>query len=173
MQQKYSSIPSAYESGNALRQTWQAPALPEERSGPKHEKKVVVRQKLAVSPFVVCGIVVAAILFALVIGSYTRLFAATTENAALKSQLSELQQTNEKLQSTYESSYDMQRIETYAQTQLGMRQPNSSQIVYLDLSGEDQAVVLTESASQSASMVLAAFRESFEYLFDAVRSFFN
>lgn len=159
--------------GNALRKPQAAPSLPEETSFQQAERTVIVREKLAVSPFALAGILVVAVLLALSISSQLRLYAAKTVNGQLQSQLEELEQTNAKLQSVYESSYDLSRVETYAVTQLGMHQANGNEIIYLDLTGQDEAVVLTPTVSQEASLVVTTFRESFEYLLENLKSFFG
>ena len=141
-----------YSSGNAARQTWQAPVLPDEVAQPQKQETVVIREKLAVSPFAVAGIVLVSVLFALLIGSYMRLYAVTTNYANLETQLTELQQTNSRLQSAYENSYDIDRIAAYAQNQLGMRQANTAQVIYVNLSGQDQAVVLASPTSESVKL---------------------
>ena len=162
-----------YESGNAARQAWQAPVLPDEVVQPQKQETVVIREKLAISPFAVVGIVLVSVLFALLIGSYMRLYAVTTHYADLETQLSELQDTNSRLQSAYENSYDIDRIAAYAQNQLGMRQANTAQVIYVNLSGYDQALVLTPSTSDNVNMVWQALRDSFAYLRDAISGFFG
>ena len=157
---------------NAARQ-WQTPVLPEEVAQPQKQQTVVVREKLAISPFAVCGVLVLAVLFALLIGSYMRLYAVTTDCASLESRLEELQESNARLQTAYENSYDIDRIAAYAQSQLGMRQASTAQVLYVNLSGQDEAVVLTAPASDSVNAVWQALRDSFSYLTDAIARFFG
>lgn len=164
---------SLYE-GNALRQPQALPSLPEEQiQTSQAEQVLVVREKLAVSPFALVGIAVVAILLALAIASQLRLYAVQSTNGELQDQLEELEETHARLQSSYESNYDLSRVETYALTQLGMHQAQGSEVRYVDLSGQDEAVVLAPTATQEASMVLTTFRESFGYLLDTLKSFFG
>lgn len=159
--------------GSAARQLRPKPSLPEEAQVQTQQRTIVVREKLAISPFVVVGILVVAVLFALMISSYMQLFAVTNGNASLETQLADLQDTNAKLQSTYESSYDLSRIETYAQAQLGMKKASEKQIIYLDLSSPDQAVVLSDGRSGGISQIVASFRESFAYMFQSISDYRN
>ena len=142
--------------------------LPDDVPLPKERRQLVRRERLAVSPLTVLGITVVIVLFFLLIASDLQLYTVVSANDALEDRLEELKETNTQLEAAYESSYDLNRIETFARDRLGMHQPTESQIVCLDLSDGDRTEVLVDR-SGPLSRLADSLRESIGYLLDSLR----
>jgi len=135
--------------------------LPEDR--PRPAKRVRVRQKTAIAPFSVFGMLAAACMLILVIFGYVQLYEATSTAAEMQSKLDNLTTSNQTLRSKYEGSINLSEIETKA-AKLGMTQPSSAQTVYLNLSGSDCAEILTPHKTNPAAEVVEAVRSSISSL---------
>ena len=143
---------------NAVRKADLPQELPRERTAPVKKKKV--KAKAAVAPFAVVGSLVVACLLIMVVYGYVQLYDATSQVGALNSQLTQVQEENAKLRSSYESSINLTKIEEQAQS-YGMRQPTSNQKVYLNISGTDKAEVLQVEKENAFQKVWQAIRDSF------------
>ncbi len=130
------------------------PKLPEE--APRPQRKVHIKAKTMVSPFAVVGMAAAGFLLVLVIFGYVRLYEATAEVGRLSDQLASVEQSNDALRAQYEGKIDLAAIEERAIHELGMSQPTSSQNVYLDLSGDDRAVIVQEEGPGFFEMLFEA-----------------
>lgn len=163
--EKYRSNGSAAYDMQAFQQNTAQPLERPERlpEVPVRRKPVrKVRTKLAVAPFTVLGSAAAVLLLVLVVFSYVRLYEAQSEVGTLQSQLSELTVEQARLQSQFENSLDLKQIEARAK-ELGMRQPGSSQIIYVQVDAGDTAEVYTAPAE----------RNIFQRIFDAFKSVFT
>ena len=146
-----------------------APAqLPEERRQPEPVRKVRVRAKMAVAPFTIVGFALAAVMLILVVFGYVQLYEATSENAALASQASDLRETNAKLVSQYEGQVDLAHVEDAAIHELGMQKVMAEQSVYVDLSSaSDRGVVIAAAQHKSAlRRAIEALRDSVQGLLE-------
>lgn len=101
------------------------------------------RQRLPILTIVnVAAIVGTAIMLLL---SYVQLTTLAADTVSLRTQLSALEAENVSLTAEYEQMFDMATVKEVAAA-AGMAKPTGSQITYLDLSGEDSAVIYqTES----------------------------
>lgn len=147
-----------YSRGSAAPDIRRPSRLPEEQRRP--ERRVRVRQKTAVAPFAVFGMLAAACMLILVVFGYVQLYEATSNTAGLQSQLDELNASNQTLQSRYEGSIDLAAIEEKATAQLGMTKPASGQTVYLNLSGSDRAEILTRQKNNPVTEVVEAVKST-------------
>lgn len=118
------------------------PQLPEER--PRPARRVRVKAKAEVSLFAVFGMAAAGFLLVLVIFGYVQLYEATAEVGRLRDELASVEAENQDLSARYEGKIDLAAIEERAIHELGMSQPASNQNVYLNLTGEDRGVLVTE-----------------------------
>lgn len=116
--------------------------LPEE--APLPERPVRVKAKTSVSPLSVLLLTAAGFMLILVIFSYVQLYEATSEAGVLSARLAAIEQENQALRSQYEGRIDLEAIEERAIHELGMSQPTTSQNVYLNLAGEDRAVLVRD-----------------------------
>jgi cell division protein FtsB len=149
------------------------PELPEERQPIARPRPVHVRGKLTLSPFAVVGFAMVAVLLFMMISAYVRLYETTADVASLNSTLSDLQDEQAILTTRYESKIDLAYIEETAQTELGMVKPESSQTIYVNLSGPDVAEVITTDKSETARTIWQAFSESVSDLLNDLRSYFG
>ena len=68
---------------------------------------------------------------------------------SLKQQLELLQEENRKLRIRYESSIDLDELESYAKDILGMQKPGKSRIKKIDTDTQDKAIVLGDSEERN------------------------
>ena len=140
--------------------------LPEEK--PIHHAKPAPKAKPAIAPVAVIGLVLAAVLLLLVVYSYVQLYEATDRVGELQQELASAQAETAKLRSTYESRIDLSAIEARAK-ELGMTQPSSRQIVFLNIPGADHAEVLQVDNRSYAQKTWDALSESFRGVLEYFR----
>ena len=120
------------ENGSAARKLRE----PKRHTRPKPRPKA----KLQIAPMSVVGLLVAAVMLVLVVCSYVQLFEESAAVSELRAQLSEAEEYQQRLQSTYANKLDLDVIQKKA-AELGMTMPNSKQTIYLSLEGCDRAVI--------------------------------
>ena len=142
--------------------------LPEEVRSPARRPKVKVKAKTTIAPFALIGSVAVILLLAMVIHGYVQLYEVTSRVGDLNDQYTVVERENNKLRSAYESQIDLGLIEIKAK-QLGMKQPSSSQTVYVNVSGVDRAEILQTPHQNLLVDTWNAIKESFtgilEYFF--------
>ncbi len=109
--------------------------------------KTVTAARQGIAPFSVVGVLIAAFLFVTAILAQAQLIGISSESVALQRQLSELKEEQTKLRIQYESAFNMEDIEEYAIRSLGMQRPQADQILYIDTSAPDKAVVIATNES--------------------------
>lgn len=131
--------------------------------------KVQVREQERVAPFAVTGFLAVAVIAVVVLLSYIQLYQVNTEAVELRSQLSALKTEEAKLSAQYEKTFDMKEIEESLLSSGAMVQPKSNQIIYLDLSEPDSAVLYGQEEEVSG---FQSFLEQIKTLLaDAVEYF--
>ncbi len=126
--------------------------------------KVRVREQQAVAPFAVLGFLAAAAMAVLLLLSYVQLDAASGQVVELKNQLSALEGEHAKLLANYESAFDLQAIETELTSTGAMAAPRQDQIIYLDLSEPDNAVVYDQSEEADGPTLKGLWDKAGTYL---------
>jgi len=131
---------------------------PLERPAPKYKEREQTktrtkvrrapRAKQAIAPSAMIGILIVATLFVSFLMSNATLMQISAETVDLQSQLDVHLAEQAKLKISYESAFNLSEIEEYATTQLGMQKANADQIVYIDTSSPDRAVVITERGGE-------------------------
>lgn len=137
-------------------------------SAPRHEEKtqaaprvhrreqalVRERQRIPVLTVInVAAIISAAVLLLM---SYVQLTTLAADTVTLRSELSALEAENVSLTAQHEQMFDMATVKEVAAA-AGMSKPTGSQITYLDLAGEDSAVVYQVDSDPSVlSRVLSS-----------------
>ena len=147
-------------SQNAVRQPVREPErheLPQERELPRKQQRV--RAKTAVAPFGILGAACAACMMILVIFGYVQLFEASSRVSRLESRLQSLQEEQLLLQSKYEGKIDLAAIEEKA-LELGLKKPSQEQIVYVNLTGTDQAEIYRTEKSSILGEIISAVEQS-------------
>ena len=144
--------------------------LPEESRRELREKAQRAnhyRRKQSLAPGAVLGAAVAAVLIVCVLFAQVRLMAVTAGSAALSESISQLREENTKLRIAYESEFNLSDIETYATSVLGMREPADDQIVYIESSAADKAVVLQQGSGNRS------FAEKFTVALSSMAEYFR
>lgn len=146
-----------------LEQPERLPDVPARRKPARH-----VRARLGISPLTALGAAAAVLMLALVVFSYIRLYEARSDVGKLQTQLSTLEEQQARLQSQYDNALDLEQIEKRAK-ELGMRQPGSSQIIYVQVDADDTTEVYAAPAEKNVFVrVIDAFRSAFT---DAINYF--
>ena len=139
-----------------LEQPERLPDAPARRKPARH-----VRARLGISPLTALGAAAAVLMLALVVFSYIRLYEA-------RSDVGKLEEQQARLQSQYDNALDLEQIEKRAK-ELGMRQPGSSQIIYVQVDADDTTEVYAAPAEKNVFVrVIDAFRSAFT---DAINYF--
>ena len=92
----------------------------------------------------VVGLLVLATLAVMLLASYVSLHTVSAETVTLRSQLTELESTHDRLLAQYEQTFDMETIKQAA-AEAGMSKPSKTQIFYVDLSGADSVELYQRS----------------------------
>jgi len=145
-----------YEDGRAYEQSRQY-ELPEEQVREQPYRRV--KSRTAIAPFTLVGMLTVACLMILVIFGYVQLFEASSRVSRLESRLQSLQEEQLLLQSKYEGKIDLAAIEQRA-SELGLRKPSQEQIVYVNLTGTDQAEIYTTEKSSILGEMIGAIEQS-------------
>ncbi len=127
--------------------------------------EVQVREAGAVSIFAVVGFLAVGVLAVLLMMSYINLTAVTDQAAHLRSELSTLQQEEQRLNARFEQKFDMASL----QAAVGdtMAKPTNEQYVYIDLSEADSVVIYgQEDTVAGPAGLLAGGKEIVENILD-------
>lgn len=119
--------------------------------------RAAARTKQSIAPLSLIGVAVAAFVFVIGIMAQIQLFEVSSQNVALQSQLSVLEEDQAKLRISYESAFNLAEIEEYATASLGMQRPSADQIFYIDTSAPDKALVLSDGGGDSFAERVADF----------------
>ena len=105
-------------------------------------KKVIERTRMPYKAL--AGCVLVSLLLVAVIFSYNRMWTVNAENLRLEREYQALITEYHNLQRDFEGHLTGHEINIEAREYLGMLPPMSDQIVYLNLGGQDRAVVYTQ-----------------------------
>ena len=117
--------------------------------------KAAVRPAQKVSPLAVIGFSGVAVMMVALLLCYIRINAISSNIVDMKEQISVLEVEQVSLLTRYEQAFDLATVKEAAQS-AGMRQPDDSQIFYIDLPGEDQAVSYGSEDTSVLSRFFAA-----------------
>ena len=163
----------AWQQGSAAPQLPQEPQLPDlPEPQEQAEQKVVVRARAEISVVALLGAVVVLALLVLVVSGYVRLYELSSVHTQLSNQLTALEAEQTRLETSYENQMNIDQIELVAVSEMGMHLPRDNQIVYLNMSGEDSAVVYA-SDSVAVNSVAQAVKNGVGYLIDRVKAYIS
>ena len=118
-----------------------------------------------ISPFAVIGTCVVMLLLFLVVVGYMKLTELSAQCAEYSSELEQLNAEGERLKIQYESAFNLDEVERYAISELGMIKADSTQIAYVHRAAGDQAVILAGEGERgffgTVEMLLSEFLEYF------------
>ena len=106
------------------------------------QAKAAVRPAQKVSLMALLGFVCAAFLMVVLLLCYVRLNTISRSIVSMKSEIKTLEVEQVALLTQYEQAFDLSSVKEAAEA-AGMTIPSESQIYYIDLPGEDQAVSYT------------------------------
>jgi len=141
----------AYDLGRTVRPQVMVPEAPPVVTRPSREKiKVDARPRTrtkaaaraSISPFSAIGFGAAVLLLLLVVMGYVQMAEVSYESATLQQELAELNTAEARLKIKYESTFDLDTIEQYAVSELGMVPAANSQVYYINSSAPDRAEIL-------------------------------
>ena len=121
--------------------------------------KAAVRPAQKVSPLAVLGFSSVAVLMVALLLCYIRINAISGSIVEMKEQISALEVEQVSLLTRYERAFDLATVKEAAE-EAGMRQPDDSQIYYIDLPGEDQAVAYGSQDSGLLSRFFASIGQN-------------
>lgn len=145
-----------YYGGNAAPKV-RPQGLPEEHYVPERYRRV--KDKAAIAPFGLVGLLVVACMLVLVVFGYVQVYEASDRVSTLKSELTSLREDRAVLESLYEGSIDMAEVELAA-AELGLSIPTREQTVYVNLAGGDCAEVYQPQRMNLIERILNAFQSS-------------
>lgn len=163
---KYDTVPYEAYDGSAARQLEREEVLQPRPVVRPRERAVVrprvrVREAGAVSPFAVVGFLAVGVFAVLLLFSYARLMTISQQVVALNSEMTTLQSEEAKLRAQYELAFDLAEIEETLTANGTMVKPQSSQIIYLDLSEPDSVVFFDEEEESALGGLLEQLGELF------------
>ena len=126
----------------------------------RQQRRAAVRQPQSIPVMaVLCGIVV-AYLAVLVVNCHVRINEISGDIVDMKQQIALLEQEQVSLRTRYEQAFDMATVKDAAEA-AGMQQHSDGQISYIDLPGDDQAVVWTQEEKGVLDRVFTALAQRF------------
>ena len=142
------------------RQLEEAGAMPERRPEPVQRRRAEAQPKVKTrpSPLLAMGVAAMCALVVVLLLGYVQLTAVGASISQMNNELSELETEHVALLTEYEKTFDLTTIKAVAEAE-GMSKPTSGQIQYIDLSGNDSAVVYSGEPSVTAR-VFADVRHS-------------
>jgi len=108
----------------------------------------------------VLGFVCVAALLVGLLMCYVQINAISNDIVSMKAQISQLEIEQVSLLTRYEQAFDLSTVKEAAQA-AGMNHPSDSQIYYIDLPGQDQAVALAAKETGSLSQMVSRLSQSF------------
>lgn len=116
------------------------PETEAERSARRRAQvKASVRPAQKVSPLAVLGFLAVGSLTVVLLLCYVQLNTISRSIVAMKAEISALEIEQVQLTTQYEQAFDLSTVKAAAEA-AGMSQPSDSQVYYISLPGEDQAV---------------------------------
>ncbi|MDR2671271.1 MAG: cell division protein FtsL [Oscillospiraceae bacterium] len=116
-----------------------------EQSAVRTRAQSRVKEKVHVSGWMLLGFATFAASMFIVVHSHVRLAELSAETGALQREISSLKQEGSLLQKLGDGKVNLAEIERIATEELGMTKPTRDQVIYIDLSDGDRAVVLKKS----------------------------
>lgn len=126
----------------------------------RQQRRAAVREGQSIPlAAVVCSAAVAC-LAVMVVNCHVQINQISGDIVSMKQQIALLEQEQVSLQTRYEQAFDLASVKDAAEA-AGMHQPTDGQIYYLDLPGEDQAVVCQQSEKGALGRVFSMLAQRF------------
>lgn len=138
----------------AERRTEEKPRKAQQQE-PKAQTTVRTRARQKVSLTALAGFTALAAMVLVLVMSYAKLTAISSNVVLMKNELTALQSEHVALLTRYEQTFDLSAIKEAAEA-TGMAKPSASQIFYVDLSEPDSVVVYQQDGSNVLSRVFTS-----------------
>ena len=126
----------------------------------RQQRRAAVRQPQSIpAAAVLCGAAV-AYLAVLVVNCHVQINQISGDIVSMKQQIALLEQEQVSLRTRYEQAFDLTGVKAAAEA-AGMQQPSEGQIYYIDLPGEDQAVVCQQAEEGVLNRVFSVLAQRF------------
>jgi hypothetical protein len=138
-------------------------AIPAARPRPQAEERVKagIRAKpKAGQPlplFAILGTLAVAFVMILLLQSHVKLTELSNEAALLEEKIADLKVKQARLEINYEKAFDLEQVEAYAMAELGMVKAGNEQIVFVNNTLDDKAVILNTKTAASLTSKVKAF----------------
>ena len=131
----------------------------------RQEVKAAVRKPQGIPVMeVACGAAL-AVLAVLIISCHVGINGISADIVSMKKQIAELELQQVSLQTQYEQAFDPASVKEAAEA-VGMHQPSEGQIYYIDLPGEDQAVMCEQREEGTLKKIFSALTENVRALLE-------
>lgn len=140
----------------------------ERRARQRAKAKAAVRPAMRVSPAAVLGFASVAVLTVGLLLCYIQMSGISRNITSMKNRISQLEVEQVSLLARYEQSFDLASVKETAES-AGMAQPSESQVYYIDLPGEDQAVAHAGGGGGALEGLLDSLRQRWSGLLEYFR----
>ncbi len=106
----------------------------------------------SISLFSIFGFAAVVVMMVMLLMTYVSYTAAAAGTVELRSQVEELTEEQRKLTIQYEEAFDINEVEAYATTKLGMDKPADNQITNIDTHAENRAVVVNNDDDSAGGL---------------------
>ena len=146
----------------------EAGTMPEHRRpAPQPQPRRRVHEAHRPSPLLAGSLLALCVMVVVLMCGYVQLTTVAGHVSSLKNEIARLADENVTLTTEYERTFDLATIKAVAEEN-GMSKPTSGQIEYIDLGGQDTAVVYA-GASLAESKVAASLSDAAHWLWEYFR----
>ncbi len=122
--------------------------------------QAALRAAQKISPAAIVSFAGVVLLMVLILACYIQLNAISRHIVDMKNQIEVLKTQQVSLLTRYEQAFDLTSVKEMAEA-AGMTQPSDSQIYYIDLPGEDQAVSFGDDDVSPVTKIITAVKRKF------------
>ena len=140
----------------------------EKLSRQRSQVKASIRPRQSVSPVMVMGFAVVAVMLLALLMCYVQLYSLSRSVVSLKSELTAAETENVRLMTDHERAFDLTSVKSAAEAE-GMTAPSDSQIFFITLPGEDQVVSYSGAETEAAGTFFAAVEDLFSEIVEYFR----
>ena len=138
-------------------------AVPAARPRPQTEERVRANTKAKpkvsqpLPLFAILGTIAVAFVMILLLQSHVKLTELSNEAALFEGKIADLKVKQARLEIDYEKAFDLEEVEAYAMAELGMVKAGNEQIVFINNTLDDKAVILNPNGVTSLTSKVKTF----------------
>lgn len=140
----------------------------EKLSRQRNQAKANVRQAQQVSPVMVVGFAAVAVMLVGLVMCYIQLNTISRSIVSMKAEISALETEQVRLLTQYEQAFDLTTVKAAAEA-AGMMVPTESQIYYITLPGQDQAVAYSANSDGVLETIALSVQEGIDSIVEYFR----